>query len=388
MKNKRKGSADIVLLVILIILVCAVGGYLVWSNMSKQNNNNQNTASTSINQNEVNSTNNNVNVVNQTTNDNSSNQNTVDNTMQNISNNTNNEANTSSSIPALSEEEAKKKIERCYLLISDPFDVLKSLYGCESSEDVKKIIMVQNEYGGFSYKEQVEDYILTDISWDDFKKEVHKCMSEELFNVKNKIVKSPNKTWTKEINGKLAVGNFGMSGYGFLPDKLILKEQSQGLYIYRALGLTGHAYMQYMEARVTFKYVDGNYIIVEADNTEYETYNQVARKLFDTRLLVDNTIDEYNIEEVLVHVPNVEEKEEYKYLMDKTVLGINQRLLDEYDNVDDKIFASITYSVKPKQSYFNNWIAGDGTIEEQWVKNKTKFIVIDKLSNKIVSETK
>ena len=38
MKNKRKGSADIVLLVILIILVCAVGGYLVWNNMYKDGN--------------------------------------------------------------------------------------------------------------------------------------------------------------------------------------------------------------------------------------------------------------------------------------------------------------------------------------------------------------
>ena len=387
MKNFRKGNADVVLLVILIILVCGVGGYLIWMNMSKTDNQlstqttNQETSSSPV-------TTQNTN--NSTINNNSSNQNVVTSNLNNDTTTNNNNTSTITSIPVLSEDEAIRKIERLYSIIASAESAVTLLYGTENRDAAVDILYNKNNDGTIIPKGTTDDgYIITDISYSDFKAKVHQFISEDLYNSKNRIVKSPDKVWTKEVDGKLAVGNFGLSGYGFDVDKVIIKSQSDGLYRVQASGLAGNVYVQYMDVTVTFKYTDGNYMIVEADNTDLTTYNQIARNLFDKKLLVDvnYSLEEYTIDEVVIFVPDG--KESNTSTLSNTIVSGNEvldRIKANYQDIDNKIFASITYSVKPTKAHFDEWLARNGTEEGDWIQKKETCIVIDKISNSIIQD--
>lgn len=304
----------------------------------------------------------NTNIVNDLTNNtenkeqnqivNTDNDNTNTNINTNADNNTN--SNTNISIPKLTEEEAKAKIKRYFTGISGPEIALQVFYG-------KNIIVNTGDY----YKLNGLTYAKTDIDWNDFKNEVNKFISNELYERKNLFIKADNAPWTIEKDGKLNVLTIGLSGSGYYIDKLILKEQAEGIYIYDVIGRIGRLDLNdYQDARVIFKYVNGNYILTEAKMND--SYYVIAKKLFDTYLLSKKnySLTEYTIDNVEIIIPKD-----------------GDQISSNYTDLDNKIFAQITYSVRPIEAHKTDWTAGNGEEVDGWIKNKISCIVIDKISN-------
>lgn len=328
MKNKRKGSADIILLVILIVLVCATLGYLVWSNMSKGATN-------------------------------SGTENIIKGDNTSITNTQVNE-NIVSNIPSIEENDAKKKIEKYYANISSPDNAFKIFYGAEYTGSVF--------YGNDAkYKQEIENgtYILTDINWTDFKNRVHQFISEELYNKKN-IFSYTDKPWTKEYDGKLAVATWGLSGVGYTVEKLELLESTEGLYRYKVKGYNGNTVqaMIYADHEVTFRYVDGNYILSEADGDTQKIVDVYSS--YKNKLSTREGVSEYKINNIKIIEPTDD--------------LISSR---GYTDVENKIFAMVYYSIKLNPGAID---AGNGEREGDWVNNKVAYVIVDIKTNSIIQE--
>lgn len=110
----------------------------------------------------------------------------------------------------------------------------------------------------------------------------------------------------------------------------------------------------------------------ECPNNSVPVYlkeKDLVNTLFSNKLSRESTISEFIIDDIYI--------EDNSQFMEGGIYSSG------WENVTkDSIFAVITYSVKPNGSYGKSiWNNGNGTFEEDWVKNKKSYIHIKKTNN-------
>lgn len=106
------------------------------------------------------------------------------------------------------------------------------------------------------------------------------------------------------------------------------------------------------------------------DNVSGMTKQEIAKKAYSKYIEEMSKETGYEIKNYKIEKVEITNLEEIK----KNFPDIERY----YNNVQDKdILAVVTYSVEPEDiNEKNNWTAGNGTIEENWVKNKKANIYL------------
>lgn len=185
------------------------------------------------------------------------------------------------SYPTLTEEDAIAKIDRYYKNPADP-SIIDIFYGSHVDLNYKNVKKVDDV-----------SYIVTGLDWKTFKTEVLKFVTEEKYNEKNTENKGKF-PWTREIDGKAAVANYGASGSS-LKEILDIKLNylGNGEYSCDVVGTWG-AHSNIVKVNAKLKYYNNSYVVYETGKIVSEKFDPYTLSEYCVNLLnatSDNVID-------------------------------------------------------------------------------------------------
>ena len=131
--------------------------------------------------------------------------------------------------------------------------------------------------------------------------------------------------------------------------------------------LMNHIKNNNLEIRELKSKIEENNIVDCPDSTMtiYLSEKDLVRKVYDDKLAKESTLESYNIEDISIEDIN-------------QFIGSGQYAKNYPTASSDSVFAIITYSVKPIGYSKTIWNNGNGTSDNDWVKNKKAYVHIKK----------
>ncbi|MBR1883701.1 MAG: hypothetical protein IJ809_01960 [Clostridia bacterium] len=252
-------------------------------------------------------------------------------------------------------QEIKDKVSSYYSYSSDSSEMLKIVYGKKAKETTETTVEIDGRY---------LTYVLTDISWELFSKQVSKVFTNDMFERRNIEVKENANVFINQ-NGKVAVLKKINENSVYYVSNVKMVEKSDDKCKYYIVAGSNES-SNVFEAVVEFSYVNDYYVI--SDATSLLTEKQIVNFAYSEKLINEKIVEEYRIDNIdVINDANIKQKYERR-------LG----------NLDRYIFAKITYSVKAKEK--NIFLKNGGKEVGEWIESNNTYLIIDRVTRNIEFE--